>query len=182
MSHTVDVARSYGTHEGEAVKMEKAVAHVLPGEGIRSLRVLGEYLTYKVPSHRTGGAYALFEVSTHPGARPRPRIHHREDESFYVLQGEFKFVVEDSTISASVGSLIYVPKGTLHAHKNVGEEVGRMLLTQTPGGLYEGFLEEAGRPGTCLSSPSLAPTPEEVQKMGELGRKYGIEYPPLSVW
>ena len=154
---------------------------VSPGEG-RSLWVLGELVTCKTTSEQTGGAYSLFKVSTHPGAGPPSHVHHREDESFYVLHGEFKFAVEDSTISAGVESLIYVPKGTLHAHKNVGEEVGSMLITQTPGGLYEGFLEEAGRPGTGLSSPSLAPTPEEVQKMGELGRKYGIEYLPLFVW
>jgi hypothetical protein len=80
----------------------------------------------------------------------------------------------------SVGALIYIPKGTLHTHKNLGEGVSRMLVTQTPGGLYEGFVEEAGRPGTDLSSPSLAPTPEELQRMVELGRRYGIEYPSLT--
>lgn len=31
------------------------------------------------------------------------------------------------------GSLIYFPKGTLRAHRGVGEDVGRMLVTQTPG-------------------------------------------------
>jgi mannose-6-phosphate isomerase-like protein (cupin superfamily) len=49
---------------------------------------MGEHLTYKVPSQRTGGAYSLFEVATHPGAGPPPHVQHREDESFYVLEGE----------------------------------------------------------------------------------------------
>jgi len=52
-----------------------------------------------------------------------------------VLEGEYEFVLEGRTLRASMGSLIYVPKGTLHAHKNVGEGVGRMLVSQTPGGL-----------------------------------------------
>ena len=43
------------------------------------------------------------------------------------------------------GSLLYVPKGILHAHRNVGEGVGRMLVTQTPGSLYERFFEEVGK-------------------------------------
>ena len=78
-------------------------------------------MTCKTSSDQTGGAYSLYEVSTHPGGGPPPHVHHREDESFYVLQGEFEFVVDDSTTRAGMGSLIYVPRGTLHAHKNIGE-------------------------------------------------------------
>jgi len=48
----------------------KGVAHVPPGEGTRSQWVLGELLTYKIPSHRTGGAYALFEATTSREFRP----------------------------------------------------------------------------------------------------------------
>ncbi len=94
-----------------------------------------------------------------------------------MLKGAYEFLIESSTLTASAGSLLCIPKGTLHAHKNVGEGVGRMLVTQTPGGLYEGFLEEAGMPGTNLSSPPPASTPEELQRVAELGRKYGTEYP-----
>src|SRR3712207_5997964 len=106
--------------------MEQGVAHILPEQGTRSLWVLGELLTYKIPSYRTGGAYALFEVTTEPGAGPPPHIHHREDEAFYVLAGEYAFSNGEETIRVSAGSLIYVPRGNLHAHKNVGEGAGRM--------------------------------------------------------
>ena len=162
-------------------RMQEGVAHVRTGEG-RSLWVLGELATYKTTSEQTGGAYSLFEVITPPGAGPPPHIQHREDESFYVLEGEFEFLDNGRTIRAGAGSLIYVPKGTLHSHKNVGEGVGRILLTQTPGGLYEYFFEEAGVPGTDLSSPPPAPTPQELHRMVELARMYGTEYPPLPAW
>jgi cupin domain len=52
-----------------------------------------------------------------------------------VLEGEFEFSVGDDTVAAGVGSLIYVPKGTLHAFKNLGEGSGRLLNSQTSGGL-----------------------------------------------
>jgi mannose-6-phosphate isomerase-like protein (cupin superfamily) len=179
MSHANDVAQGHKACAAEEGKMEKGVSHILPGQGTRSLWVLGELLTYKIPSHRTGGAYALFEVTTEPGAGPPSHIHHREDESFYVLAGEYEFSNGEGILRVGAGSLLYVPKGNLHAHKNVGEGEGRMLVTQTPGGLYECFFEEAGVPGTDLSSPPPAPTPEELQRMVEIGREYGIEYPPL---
>ncbi|HLL50755.1 MAG TPA: hypothetical protein VK356_08815, partial [Thermomicrobiales bacterium] len=61
--------------------MPQGVAHVRPGKG-RSLWVLGELVTCKTTSEQAGGAYSLFEVTTHPGAGPPPHVHHREDESF----------------------------------------------------------------------------------------------------
>jgi quercetin dioxygenase-like cupin family protein len=56
------------------------------------LWVLGEFVTYKVPSQQTGGAYALFEVTTQPGSGPPPHVNHREDEAFYVLEGDYEFL------------------------------------------------------------------------------------------
>ncbi len=136
MSHTADVIQGYETRALEEERMEKGVAHVAPGEGVKSLWVMGVLVTYKVPSHRTGGAYSLFEVATQPGTGPPPHIHHREDEAFYVLEGEYEFLAGRETLRVGAGSLLYVPKGTVHAHRVVGERMGRMLVTQTPGGLY----------------------------------------------
>ncbi len=97
-------------------------------------------------AERTGGAYSLFEAVSPPGGGPPPHVQHREDECFYVLEGEFEFLVGNEVIVAGAGSLLYVPKGCLHAHKNVGSQPGRLLLSQTPGGLHERFFEEIGEP------------------------------------
>jgi mannose-6-phosphate isomerase-like protein (cupin superfamily) len=109
------------------------------------LQVLDELVTYKIPSRQTGGAYTLFEVTTQPGAGPPAHVQHREDECFYVLEGDYEFLIGGEVLRVGAGSLLYVPKGTLHSHKNVGEGVGRMLVIQTPGGLYESFFEEVGK-------------------------------------
>ena len=145
MTHTADVAHPHKTRRVGEVELGKAVGLVGPGEGTRSLWVLGELLTYKVPSQQTGGAYALFEVVSRLGAGPPPHVQHRENESFYVLEGDYEFLIGGETLRVGAGSLIYVPKGTLHSHKNVGEGIGRMLVTQTPGGLYEHFFEQVGK-------------------------------------
>jgi mannose-6-phosphate isomerase-like protein (cupin superfamily) len=139
------------TDEG---KIETGVAHVRPGEGSKSLWVLGELVTCEITSEWTGGAYFLFEVVTRPGGGPPPHVQHREDESFYVLEGEYEFSVEGRTMKTGSGSLRYVPRGNLHAHKNVGDRPGRMLGSQTPGGLHEHFLEEVGELATDGSRPS----------------------------
>src|SRR4028119_1219323 len=119
MIHNVGGARGHKTRGSEAGTSKKGVAHVRPAEGSRSLRIFGELVTCKVTSDQTGGAYSLFEVTTQPGKGPPPHVHHREDESFYVLEGEYEFLVGGDALKAGAGSLLYVPKGTLHTHRNV---------------------------------------------------------------
>ena len=143
--------------------MPQDIVHVPPDEG-RSQWVLGELVTYKTTSEQTGGAYSLFEVKTSPGGGPPPHVQHREDESLYVLEGEFDFLVEGRTIRAGAGALIYIPKGNLHAHKNVGEGAGRLLVTQTPGGLYERFFESL-----------VFEDQPDVARILALAARYGIE-------
>jgi quercetin dioxygenase-like cupin family protein len=183
MSHTADIEQRHKARGVDHGKLGEGVAHVPPGDGGTSLWVLGEFVTRKVPSRRTGGAYSLFEAATPPGAGPPPHVHHREDEAFYVLEGEYEFLVDGSTLNAKAGSLIYVPKGTLHAHENVGEGVGRMLLTQTPGGLYELFFEKVGRPtdGDDGEPPAFEDRPEVERGIVEVASEHGIEIPPPIV-
>jgi mannose-6-phosphate isomerase-like protein (cupin superfamily) len=135
MNHTADTVHGQGTHGVERAQMGAGAVKTPPGADRRTLWVLGELVTYKVSSQMTGRAYALFEVATRAGAGASPHVHHREDESFYVLEGEYEFLVESRTSRVRAGSLLYVPKGTLHGHESVGEGVGRMLVTQTRGPL-----------------------------------------------
>ena len=183
MSHSADVAQGHETRAVEGERMEKGVAHIPPGKGARSLWVLGELLTYKVPSQQTGGAYALFEVTMQPGSGPPPHVQHREDESFYLVEGEYEFPVVGETLRVGAGSLVYVPKGTLHAHKNVGEGVGRMLVTQTPGGLYEGFFKEVGVAApTNVVMGSLEDGSPEAARISVIAARYGIEIALPAAW
>jgi mannose-6-phosphate isomerase-like protein (cupin superfamily) len=174
-----DVAHRHKARRLGEAEMGKATAHVTPGEGTISLWVLGELVTCKVPSQQTSGAYSLFEITTQPGARPPPHIQHREDESFYVLEGEYEFLIGGETLRVGAGSLLYVSKGTLHTHKNVGEGVGRMLVTQTPGGLYEHFFDQVGKKG--VDGEVRRPIFEDhadMRRIVEVAAEHGIELPP----
>jgi mannose-6-phosphate isomerase-like protein (cupin superfamily) len=158
--------------------MGEVAVNIPPGEGGRISWVMGELVTYKVSSQMTGGAYALFEVATRPGAGAPPHVQHREDESFYVLEGEYEFLVEGRTSRVRAGSLLYIAKGTLHAHKNVGQGVGKMLVTQTPGGLYERFFEEVGKPVDGDDGMPAIHDRLDLQGIAAVGVEFGIEMPP----
>ena len=161
--------------EGETKK--RGIAHLPPGEG-RTLRVMGEMVTYKVASDQTGGAYSLFEVTSPPDSGPRPHIQHRGDESVFVLEGEYEFLLEDRVTWMGAGSSVYVPKGNLHAHKNVGEGLARMLIGHTPGRTHERLFEEVGRPVKDRLSPPSLEAPPSMEEIVAIAAGYGIEILP----
>ena len=98
-----------------------------------------------------------------------------------MLEGEYEFSSGGQTLRAGTGSLLYVPKGTLHAHENVGEGVGRMLVTQTPGGLYERFFEEIGKPVDGDGGPMVVEGQRAVERVVDVAATYGIEIPTTPI-
>lgn len=159
------------------MEMKKGVAHLGPGEG-RSLWVLGGLVTYKVTSEQTNGAYSLFESVTQPQEGVPPHLHHREDESFYVLEGEFEFFDDERTVRGGPGTFVYIPKGTLHGFSNVGDTPGRMLNSQTPGGFHERFFEEIGEEMQDPTNPPVTEGPPDIERVVRIAAKYGTEFPP----
>jgi quercetin dioxygenase-like cupin family protein len=148
------------------------VRHVPPGGG-RSIWIVGDTYTFKAVSEDTSGAYMLFEGSVPPQSGPPPHIHHWEDEAYYILEGEFEILDNDHTFTASAGSFVYIPRGTLHRFKNVGETTARMLVLFTPGGA-ENFFFEAGLPAKAgKTAPPLEQ--EEIERTLALAPKYGWE-------
>ncbi len=145
-----------------------------PGEG-QQLWVLGDLYTFKARGADTGGAVGVFEGLIYPQNGPPPHIHLREDESFWVLDGDFEFLKGDQSVRLSAGGFFHVPKNNLHTFKNVGGAPGRLLILLTPAG-FEEFFFEIGEPVTDPSSPPPV-TPETIQKLMALAPKYHLEIP-----
>jgi len=158
-----------------------STTHVPPGKGKSVWIANNEFVTFKATGKDTGGTLALVEVVGLPGSGPPPHIHHRVEEVYRLLEGELEVLNGDRTFTANAGSVFHIPKGTLHAWRNATTKPARTLLFIAPAG-FEGFFEEAGVPGSDLSSPPPPPTLEDFQRFLEIGRKYDTEYPPVSSW
>lgn len=157
------------------MESSRNVTRVAPGEG-RSLWVLGDLYEFKAVGEDTGGAYALVETTASPGVPgPPPHIHHREDEAFYVLEGEIELTVEGSVSTVGPGSFVNLSKGSLHTFRNAGEAPARFLAIVAPAG-FEKFFFEVGEPATDKSSPPEGPP--DVEKVLAAAPKYGLEIPP----
>ena len=120
-----------------------AARQVAPSGG-RTVRVLGNRVTYKAVAAETGGAYSLFEAVIESGSGVPPHYGRYEDETLWILEGTFGLRLGDETLELGPGGYAFVPKGTVHALANVGHGPGRLLLLVTPGGLREKYFDDIG--------------------------------------
>lgn len=142
-----------------------------PGDG-EKIWITGDTLWFKATSAETGGTYTVIEVISLPGNGPPPHLHENEDESIYVIDGEFEILLGAKTMRAEPGTFVFVPKRTVHRFRCIGGGPGRLLLHFTPGGI-EGFFREAGVPAT---SDGLAPSVDsaEISRTEMAGKRYGL--------
>lgn len=144
-----------------------------PGEG-KAVWVVGDRYTIKTSGAETGGAFALVEALVLPGGGPPPHVHRREDEAFYVLEGELAFHVDGRDIAAGAGAWVTLARGSLHHFKNVSDRPARMLIVVTPAGLERFFLE-VGREAGDGDGESMPSTPADIEKLLAIAPQYGIE-------
>ena len=146
------------------------------GEG-PAYSAVGDVYRILATGEQTGGAYALSEARVLPGGGPPPHIHHREDEAFFVLEGEITVTLGDRKVVAKPGSFIQGPRGIPHAFKNESSAPARMLILVTPPG-FERFLAEFAQPVASIESPPMPVTLADIQKLLAVAPKYGIEILP----
>ena len=140
----------------------------------KSFNVVGDRLNVLLDGEDTDGAFALFDVVTPPGGGPPLHVHHREDEFFYVLEGEVEFMVAGQRSRASAGTFAVGPRDIPHAFQNPGSTSLHMLIMVRPAGA-EKFFEEA----SAMTAPG---SPPDIAEFSALAKRYGMEIlgPPLA--
>jgi quercetin dioxygenase-like cupin family protein len=108
---------------------------------VKTLNVLGEQIDLIVTGEMTNGASAFLIQMTPPGGGPPPHQHTREDETFIVLEGEFKFLENGKWRSVSKDEFIFSPRGSVHTFRNVGSTMGKVAFFLAPAG-FEEFFEQ----------------------------------------
>jgi len=150
---------------------ERIPASVNRSEG-ESIWYLGALMIRKTSAEATGGAFDVIESLAAPGSSPLWHIHHREDESFYVLEGRVTYYVGDQVIEAEPGAFVWLPRGVAHTFRVEGTEPARLLEIVAPTGLWD-FFKEMGEPARERTLPPLRlPDPETLRSVAA---RYGIE-------
>src|SRR5881227_2259092 len=110
----------------------------LQAEEGEALWFLGSLVTIKSASETTDGRVAVLENYAPRGGGSPMHVHRREDEWFYVTEGELTFWVGGELTDAPAGSFVYGPRGIPHTFTVTSPEA-RFLLVTDPAG-FEGFM------------------------------------------
>ena len=140
----------------------------------RTIAVVGDVYRFLATGDDTHGTYATWEAIVPPGGGPPPHVHSREEEGFYILEGEITVQAGDQRIVATAGMFVNIPIRLPHSFKNESDKSAKMLITVAPAGLENMFFE-FGVPLSEGSTTALPPTQEEIDKLLKISPKYGIE-------
>jgi mannose-6-phosphate isomerase-like protein (cupin superfamily) len=135
---------------------------VSPGEG----RDFGDGLLCRITSASTGGAYCACEQILAPGQGVPLHVHSRDDEVYYILEGQYEIQCGERSFTAEAGAMVVIPRGIPHAFHNPADTPSRALMLFIPGGFDE-FVAELNR---------LPPEDAvDENKRDVVRRKYGVE-------
>ena len=99
---------------------------------------MGMLLTFLAERADTGGGFSLIEVFLKSGNEPPPHVHEREDELFYILEGEMDVYVGNEVFNVGAGECLFLPKHKPHTFVVRSPKL-RNLVLFVPGGLEECF-------------------------------------------
>jgi quercetin dioxygenase-like cupin family protein len=132
----------------------------------------GSLWTIKASAEQTGGRFSLIEELASGGEGTPLHVHREDDETFYILEGELTFYLDEGQPTpASAGSFVHIPGGVVHAFQ-VDSETARYLIITTP--QHERFYRAAfGEPAQSRTLPPEAPP--DMERIEAAMREYKVE-------
>ena len=139
---------------------ERDVKVVHPGDPIRTLHGAGDEYRILATGEDTAGDYFVMEAVVPPGGGPPSHIQTREEEAFYVLEGEVVFYPSGNRIVAKTGTFLNIPRGVVHRFQNESHSTARMLIFFAPAGIEQMMERMAADPENYVG----------------IGKEYGVEF------
>jgi len=143
-----------------------------PDQG-EALWFLGVLATVKASAETTDGRVAVIEHLAPQGFGSPLHVHRREDEWFYVIEGDLRFWVGGRVIDAPAGAFVYGPRDVPHTF-TVTSPTARFLLVTEPAG-FERFMRAFAEPADWPAIPPAADTPPDLGAMVAGAAEHGIE-------
>jgi len=150
------------------------------GEGLADVWWKTGRITVKAGPDETAGAFSQIEVDDPRGSAPPLHVHHNEDETFYILEGQVTMFVGDDRIDLEAGDYCFGARGIPHSYL-VRSDRARMLVTISPSGSEQLFVS-LGIPVTGAEPPTETVMPP-MHEIAGLFAAYGAEIlgPPPSL-
>jgi quercetin dioxygenase-like cupin family protein len=123
----------------------------------------------------TGGRFSMMEQLAGKDSGPGPHKHTWSDETFYMFDGEIRFLIGEEIKTARTGDFLMIPRNTRHAFRVISE-TARYLNGYTPASL-EAALVEFATPAADRALPPKNASPI-IKMTPELLSRYGMDMLP----
>jgi quercetin dioxygenase-like cupin family protein len=159
----VDTARAAEAERSAPAPLARIVR---PGEGNR-VRAFGNEIEFMLSGDQTGESLTVGLASVPAGNGPPPHVHYSEDELFLILEGEYRIYLNGDWTTVGPGTVVYLPRGSVHTFQVAGDKPGRHWTLQTPSG-FERYFAQAGELLSAPGKPDLA-------RLEAITKEYGAE-------
>jgi quercetin dioxygenase-like cupin family protein len=138
-----------------------------------TLNWLGTSYSTILSTESSGGTMSIVDSTSPAGSGPPRHVHADADETFVVLSGRCEFWMAGKTFARGPGETAFIPRGTEHTFRVLGDVESRHLVILTPGG-FEGFFAEMAKGGYRI--------PEDMGTVMGIAARYHLTFtgPPLG--
>lgn len=133
----------------------------------------GNLAILRLTGEQTNGGLTVVDLTMGPGRMTPPHVHHREEETFHVLEGQLTFHIGETVIEAGPGDIVVGPRDIPHRFI-AGPDGARLMFLLTPSGL-EGLIREQSVPATERTLPPKGTPPPNLDHAREVALRYGCE-------
>lgn len=130
------------------------------------LNIVGEETRVKVSAEDSDDTLAFFHLVAPPMSGPPRHVHTREDELFYVLEGELVFELDGERHTVHAGDTVYLRRGVVHTYQNFTTTDAKLLIATVPGTFSRFFVELS-----AVTPPGAMP---DFEQMDAMATEYGI--------
>jgi mannose-6-phosphate isomerase-like protein (cupin superfamily) len=112
-------------------------------------------ILFKVPASETGGGIFVMEHTHLKAGGPALHMHLKQEEWFYVMEGEVAFQVGEQRLALHPGESVLAPRLVPHTFSSVGANPARMLIAFCPAGRMEQYFRDAEKAGAEAGDPAF---------------------------
>jgi len=91
----------------------------------------GTKMSVKVLTSESDGRYTIIDAVHPPNVGPALHMHPRGREVFFIMDGDYEFILDNKSTRATAGAVVSVPIGAPHRFVT-GKNGGRALIISPP--------------------------------------------------
>jgi quercetin dioxygenase-like cupin family protein len=141
---------------------------IVHADGGKVVDAFGSAIRFMLTAEHTAGTLTLGLATVPPGDGPPPHLHETEDELFVIVEGRYSLLAQGTWTEVGPGAVVYLPRGSVHTFRNIGDTPARHWVLTTPSG-FESFYEKSAEVFAAPGAPDMG-------RLVDLAGQHGIRF------